>query len=394
MTFSDFLDKQSNEDLFEEYALATGEDIWAINPADVDALVEQINNNLSISFSSIVTNSLRICINTNRTLLDVLDGFVATKTVFATNDNSIQRYFQDIGKIYSDNNNDYNIEFTPENREKIICMNLKSVIAIAKGYQGLGVELPDLISAGNEGLCRAYAKYDPSRANLKNNIVDATSSLNDEFTYDELKEMMDKYLTYGDIRKKFTKAFKPNMKYNRSDLKQWIDKNVHNAKFNSVACMWILAYIINEINTNSRLVKKPKSEIDRDREETGYYVREKRLDIDAPVSPNSDATIGEILDIHDDEIDEFEKDESYRVFKKGLDVLLTGVRSRDRRILLKRFGIGLPRPMEPNEIAHVEDLSVARISQIIQSTIRTMKLNYEKYDVDPNIMFEALSKIK
>ena len=39
----------------------------------------------------------------------------------------------------------------------------------------------------------------------------------------------------------------------------------------------------------------------------------------------------------------------------------------------------LLRPLQPNEIAIQEDLSVARISQIINSTIETMIENSKKY---------------
>lgn len=391
-TFNEILDKCDY--LIDDYISATGEDPWSLSADDVDNLVAQVSNDAGISAKSVITNCLRISIDTGKPLTEVLEGFIATKSSVNGGMNSIQRYFKDISKIYADNDNNYDIEFTPENRDRIIGMNLKSVISIAKGYQGLGVDLPDLISAGNEGLCRAYAKYDPTRAKLKNSVIDATSALGDTFTFNELKSIMDQFLTYGDVRKKFIKAFKPDETYTHAQLSKWIDSNIHNAKFNSVACKWILAYIINEINTNSRLVKKPKSEIDRDREETGYYVCEKRLDIDAPISPSSDSTVGEILDIHSDDVDDVERDESYRVFKSGLNVLLTGVKSRDRRILLRKFGIGLPRPMEPCEIAAVEDLSVARISQIIQATLKVMKQNYEKYDVDPDIMLDALNKIK
>lgn len=391
-TFNEILDKYDY--LVEEYVAATGEDLWSLPSEEVDSLVSQIRIDSGISAKTIIINCLRISIDTGKTLTDVLNGFIATKVSGESGINSIQRYFKDIAKIYNDNNNNYDIDFTPENRDKIIGMNLKSVITIAKGYQGLGVDLSDLISAGNEGLCRAYAKYDPTRAKLKSSIIEATSALGDTFTFNELKAIMDRFLTYGDVRKKFIKAFKPDEEYTHAQLQKWIDRNIHNAKFNSVACKWILAYIINEINTNSRLVKKPKSEIDRDREETGYYVCEKRLDIDAPISPNSDATVGEILDICSDDVDATERDDSYKVFKSGLNTLLTGVKSRDRRIILRKFGIGLPRPMEPGEIAVVENLSVARISQIIQSTLKVMKQNYEKYNVDPEVMMDALSKIK
>ena len=72
--------------------------------------------------------------------------------------NSTQRYFREVNDIYDRNNNNFDIEYCEENRDKLIEMNLKSVIAIAKKYQGLGLTLEELISAGNLGLCIAYIK--------------------------------------------------------------------------------------------------------------------------------------------------------------------------------------------------------------------------------------------
>jgi len=45
-------------------------------------------------------------------------------------------------------------------RDKIIKSNLKFVVAIAKEHQRTGIELIDLISAGNVGLVEAVKKYD------------------------------------------------------------------------------------------------------------------------------------------------------------------------------------------------------------------------------------------
>lgn len=46
-----------------------------------------------------------------------------------------------------------------EARELLIRSNLKMVISIAKHYLGCGLELEDLISAGNIGLCKAVESY-------------------------------------------------------------------------------------------------------------------------------------------------------------------------------------------------------------------------------------------
>jgi len=156
--------------------------------------------------------------------------------------------------------------------------------------------------------------------------------------------------------------------------------------------MWIRAYILIELDNFSRVVKKPKAEIYKDKKETGTYQRESIVDIDAPVSDDSDTPISGFFQ-SENEINDLEISESYGIFKKGLSVLLDGVKQRDRSIFLKKFGIGLPRPMLPKEIAEHEGLSIARISQIFQTVIEQMQRNQVKYNVDPNVLFDAVKKI-
>ena len=50
-----------------------------------------------------------------------------------------------------------------EARNAMIEANLRLVVAIAKGYQGLGVPFLDLISEGNIGLARAVDRFDPDK---------------------------------------------------------------------------------------------------------------------------------------------------------------------------------------------------------------------------------------
>jgi RNA polymerase primary sigma factor len=51
-------------------------------------------------------------------------------------------------------------------KEAVINANLKLVISIAKGYQGQGLTLEDLIQEGNIGLCEAVNRYDASRGTM------------------------------------------------------------------------------------------------------------------------------------------------------------------------------------------------------------------------------------
>jgi DNA-directed RNA polymerase sigma subunit (sigma70/sigma32) len=308
--------------------------------------------------------------------------------------NITQQYFKEINEIYEKYDNDYDIEYCPENRNKLIEMNLKAVISIAKKYQGLGLSLEELISAGNYGLVVAWDKFDPSRSKLKDNILSAINGLNDIITYDELIESVKVFLEYGDIKMKFMDRFKPNHVYNKKEVLKWINNSVYNAKFNSVATMWIRAYILIEIDNYSRVVKKPKSEIYRDREKYGSYKKEVTLDIDAPISNDSDTVYGELIKTEDDTISDLDIAEAHDIYKSNLALLLDGVKPRDRSIFLKKFGIGLPRPMLPKEIADQEGLSIARISQICQTVIEQIQINQVKHNVNPDVMFEMVAKFK
>lgn len=394
-TFASFLDK--NEELAEEYQQALGEDLWSLPISEIEDQAYMLASKLQMSFSSILNNSINHAIETETPLLEVLEGFNASDNLLEDGDSSIQKYFKEINKIYTENDNNYDIEYSPENRDRIISMNLKSVIAIAKCYQGLGIDFQDLISTGNEGLCRAWEKYDPARACLKENLTSAINELEqDEISFEQLNEVVSSFLKYGEVKKEFENKFKPGNMYTKKQILEWINKKVQNAKFNSVACKWIKAYIVQEINSNSRIVKKPKTEIDKDRTETGSYKREVKVNIDAPIGGDENSkSIGDILTSEDEGVEKesLENEENYKIFKNGLKLLLDGVKSRDRRIILKKFGIGMPRPMQPNEIAAQEALSVARISQIINSTLQQMIENSKKYKIDKNELFAALERL-
>lgn len=349
------------------------------------------NVNKNADFTSTIRTALSNAIKYEQNIVDS----ILSMTSDALQDNpsnSIQQYFKEVGDIYAKHNNDYNIEFCEDNRDKLIEMNLKAVISMAKKYQGLGLSLQDLISAGNYGLVVAFDKFDPNRSKLKDNVLACIEPLPDEFTFEELNDNVKQYFTYGDIKKKFCDAFVAGETYNKKDVIKWVNKNVFNAKFNSIATMWIRAYILIEIDKYSRLVKKPKVDIYKDKEETGAFKKEVTLDIDCPmtaVSINND-----VMSIEDDTKYDLEVSEAYMTFKNGLNKLLEGVKPRDRSIFLKKFGIGLPRPMLPKEIAYQEGLSKARVSQIFQSVIEQMQINSVKYNINSDILFDAIRKFK
>lgn len=359
--------------------------------------IEAAYNNLKsvdkgAEFSYTIKTAIQNAVKYEQNIVDAIASMTNEASDSASN--SIQQYFKEVGNIYARHNNDYNIEFCSENRDKLIEMNLKTVISIAKRYQGLGLSLQELISAGNLGLCIAFDKFDPNRSKLKDNVLSCIEPLGDEITFDELSNAVKKYMTYGDIKKKFFDKFTPGNTYSKKEIIKWVNKNIFNAKFNSIATMWIRAYILIEIDNYSRLVKKPKADIYKDKIEHGSYKKEITIDIDGPASNKGNATVADTLCLKDETENDFEVSEAYVTFKNELSKLLKGVKPRDRSIFLKKFGIGLPRPMLPKEIAEQEGLSKARVSQIFQTVLEQMQVNSVKYDVDPNILFEACRKFK
>lgn len=304
--------------------------------------------------------------------------------------NALQIYFNEVKDIYDKNGNDYNIEYSKENRDKIIEMNLKSVISIAKKYKGLGVPMEDLIAAGNLGLCVAFDKFDPSRTHIKDNLLKEINNIDkEEFTYEECKDILEDARQYGTTKEAFHIAFEKDQTYTKKDLIKWVKKNVINARFNSVAVMWIRAYILIELNNNSRPIKKTKSDI-KDEKEFGKDVY---ININDRFGDSGNNTIGDVLYVEDDTVSEQERVESKMIFKEGLAKLMDGIKVRDRRILMQKFGIGYPRPMTPKEISQMENLSFARISQIVMNSIEKMKKNQEKWNIDPQIMYQACEKL-
>jgi DNA-directed RNA polymerase sigma subunit (sigma70/sigma32) len=347
-----------------------------------------------IDFSNTLRDALQNAIKYQEPVLDSLSSIFTGLMQEGDGVNTTQQYFKEIGELYKRYKGDEDLKYCPENRDKLISLNTKMVVSVAKKYQGLGLSLQELISAGNLGLCTAWDKYDPSKSQLKDNFLEAVTNINEPFTKQDLLSCVDSLLTYGSIRQKIDDHFKDGRTYTRAELSAWVDKNVYNAKFSSIAMMWIKAFILIEIDNNSRVVKKPKSEIYKDKEATGAYQKECLLNLDAPIAGDTDTTFADTLGMEADDATDLDVMESYDEYKENLNKLLEGVSGRDRRVLLSKYGIGLPRPLLPKEIADNEKLSVARISQVVLCALTKMRENAAKYEIDSAFLFEACSKFR
>ncbi len=375
-----------------QYTQVTNENIDDLVP-DMYQLIQK-NQIADSDVDMVLRNSIKLAISTETSVLDIL----AMKDRIPTDiTGSIGRYFEEVGKVYERNNNDMDIEYCPANRTKLIEMNTKTVIYIAKQYRNKGVDFDDLIGAGNLGLCIAFDKFKPNEFKLNTKLQDSI----DEFDCDEHEKVIDgidavaamsRVITYGKLNTKLVKSFKVGVKYSKVDMRNWVEKNICAARFNSVASMWIRACILQEIK-NSKLVHRPDSVRAKSKQETGVYNPDVYVSIDKPVSGDTDTTLENFLDSSDDTEDAINKQDTMAMVRDLLGKLLTGVSVRDRRIFLKKFGIGLPRPMQPKEIAEQEDLSIARVSQIFQQVMTTIKENSETLDISEDYIRNILDRL-
>lgn len=91
------------------------------------------------------------------------------KTITGRDDNSLQKYLTEIGKlplITAEEEVDLAQRIKrgdAEALEQLVKANLRFVVSVAKQYQGKGLSLPDLISEGNLGLVKAAGRFDETR---------------------------------------------------------------------------------------------------------------------------------------------------------------------------------------------------------------------------------------
>ena len=303
---------------------------------------------------------------------------------------SLQQYFEEVRFVYDKNGNDTNIEYSPENREKLIEMNLKCVIKIAKSFLGMGLTLEELISAGNEGLCKAFKKYKPEKNMNRDNLLVDIENMSDDISVEWVKDKVGELCRYGKLKTKFDKFISSlggADTVNKKTLYNWVNKNVKKASFNSVAMLWVTAAMRQELSNHSKLVRRVKKADDEASQKKDVYI-----DVNSTINDKGGITYAEVLDIREDSTTDLDIDEAHKTMHDLLKTLFEGVKTRDKRILLQRFGVGYPRPLLPREISEREKVSIARVSQIISYTLNKMRDNARRYNIDPEEILQLLDQ--
>lgn len=352
---------------------------------DLENVLEMNGDSLDDITNELFT-SIKDTDNIEKALLNSVNNHLCKST---GNKSILQTYFDEVGYIYTQNNNNTDIEFCEENRNKIIEMNLKNVVKIAKSYRNLGVAFEDLISAGNEGLCVAFDKYKPNKNKVRDELLkklEGEVDVAQSWVIDNIKPLC----KYGKLKKSYEKVFVRDT-YTVDDIRKWITSNIKNASFNSVAMMWVQAYIRAEITNHSRLIKKPMADIKKEKTEGKdiYY------DLYSPVGNTEDNSLLEsILVTEDSATNEMDLEDAHSFLYDNLRLMFTGLEVRHKRIVMQRFGIGLLRPMKPDEIAQRENISKARVSQILRYSLEVMRSNCAKYNINSNTLYNTINQHK
>ncbi len=230
--------------------------------------------------------------------------------------------------------------------KKIVLSNLRFVINIAKKYAGYRIPFSDLIAAGNLGLIEAAKKYDTSKG----------------------------------------------------------------VRFISYAVWWIKQSILNTINLEGELIRKPnkvqnifskvnyayrklKENLDREptSDEIFNYLKEQGVDnidveliedhltykniflsLDSPLNDDDDDFILEdIISLHGTK--DIEEKIYKEEIKKAIDSLMESLSKREQLILIHRFGLNGEEPKTLEEVGKMIGISRERVRQIEKRLIKKLR---------------------
>lgn len=271
--------------------------------------------------------------------------------------NSLEQYMRDVGRYdVLDREQERalairNRDGDEEARETLIRHNLRFVITEARKYRAPGVDLIDLIQAGNEGLIRAVDRFDPTQ---------------------DVKLIS--YATY----------------WIRQSIRAWLSEHSHVCRLpvNRGTEAYRIRRVRNELA--ERLDRQPTTEevaeeADVSPEMVSVVNRlENPTSLDTPVGDDSDRTpptLGERIPSPEDLEADVEIESVRANLKDAVDKALS---ERLARIIRLRFGLGVARDHSLEEIGQIEDVSRERIRQLEDQALERLR-----EEADPVVLGEC-----
>ena len=267
-----------------------------------------------------------------------------TQSITSRESENISRYFANISSTHPldpDQEADLALRIRKGDllaRNELVTANLRFVVSVAKQYQNLGLPLDDLINEGNIGLIRAAERFDPTKGF--------------------------KFATFAVwwIR--------------QAILAFLVDKSRMVRLPQNIA--HVLSRIRNVANAFEQENQRPPS-TEELAEQTGMSAEKLEeyightnsiLSMDAPLSSDTDSTIGDMLeDPSSESADGALMVESLR---HDLEVAMNSISPRDQEIIRLYYGLD-GEAQSQDEIAQEMHLSRERVRQLIERSVSTLR---------------------
>ncbi len=254
----------------------------------------------------------------------------------------MKRYFDEI-KQYTPLSREDEIETMALAKEgnkaaynKIISHNLKFVVSVAKSYQNKGLPLEELVSEGNMGLLKAFARFDTSRSV--------------------------KFITYAVwwIRQSIVTALHDNSKLVRLPVNQ---VNAHNK-------IYRLTEELERVLKRTPGAEEIEDYLEAANVSSDTYYMYTFIGLDEPRTDNN-KDLHEVLPTHDTTLHNENVAKDFRV---ELDDVLRDFPEREKEIIYLYFGLGdYIRPYTLKEIGYDLGLTRERVRQLKVKVLQKLK---------------------